>query len=293
MGAKAEARAGNSSENVSHDAVLARAKKLRISERTLRRYVGAGLVARPSRGPGATYPPAVLAQLDALGSARRRTHSLVKLRHWLWWEGLPVSFEDWRQDRIPELEALASAFKRLDGMTEDRLDREAADQARFWKHRRPWRHRQRRMRTDKVRQSLAAWMLTAATGGELPNPEQPYSGIEGERPRVGEVMERAFGWVPGRPSTIPGRASGWPGGDIREMLRILPRPEALPEGFRLLTEVESKQLRDLLKAVERHAAHLLNRPLREKPELAAAVMVSTAVVVVGQRNRSPGAPAAS
>jgi len=257
--------------------VEALAAPLGISSRTLERYAQQGLIAKSVRfgragqglGMEFRWPEVVATQLAALSEARKHTKSWPRLRHWMWWEGLPIEWERWYADRIPEMNELAQFGTWLQDAPEADRDRAAQELAVLWGNLRKWPYRRQELRTGTVRESFAAWMVEALSGRGLPALAAPF---DSDSPIViGELIERAFAIPALRASgtEVPGE----PGQSIAALLDVLPSPAEFAGDFALLTEAVACKFRDMVKAEEGANLYLHGHRLRDEPFLAALSLV--------------------
>lgn len=256
--------------DLSRAEVEALAAPLGVEWRTLELWSSQGLIAPAvrtgqGRGQGAEFrwPPVVALQLEALAEARKSTHSWVGLRHWMWWEGLPIEWERWRAERMRELANFAQAGSMVRCMKEHERYREEAGLAKYWAGRRPRPARLVELWTASVpvREAAATWLLDLMAGDGLPpDLTAPFDPGEVEGPTRGQVIDQIFGaqrlrergvHVPGEPGEF---ASAW--------LPALPSPAECAHGFALLTESEAVQLRERVKRLEQYEVGRLYLPHR-------------------------------
>ncbi|MHB8394391.1 MAG: hypothetical protein ACYDC5_07795 [Candidatus Dormibacteria bacterium] len=215
-----------------------------IAPRTLRRYVREGLVSAPhrvgrgrSRGVESRYPSRVILEIALVAEALRTTHSLLRIRHRLWWDGYPIEFERWRADRIEELARLALRELLISGMPRAQRDHMAAKLADELGNRRPFPLRRKALRTNGTRDQVAQWIFDARYGGTPPDPSEE---LEDEtHATVGGVLDRACMYAL--------RAAGWAppvqaGPQIAELLVTVPKFDESFDWLTALTEADSRRL---------------------------------------------------
>lgn len=215
-----------------------------IAPRTLRRYVREGLVSAPhrvgrgrSRGVESRYPSRVILEIALVAEALETTHSLLRIRHRLWWNGYPIEFERWRADRVEELAGLALGELVISGMPRAQRDHMAAKLADELGNRRPFPLRRMALRTNGTRDQVAQWIFDARYGGTPPDPSEELE--EETHATVGDVLDRAFMYAP--------RAAGWApplqaGPQIAELLVTVPKFGEGVDWLEALTEEESRKL---------------------------------------------------
>lgn len=234
---------------------LAERLGLDLAPGTRENYARQGLLAKPirtgrGRGRGVEFlwPPVTATQLEAIVAAQKYTHSWAGLRHWMWWQGLPIEWERWRADRVRGLARSARVRGRLSGMTQHQRAREALVLTRAWAGRRP-----RPLRLDElwgapfaVREGVATWMIDILSGdGGLPSDfASPFDG----GPTVGHVIDHVFGVQRLRDRGVD--ILGESGESASKLLPAAPSLAELAADFALLTESEAKGLRDAIKELE-------------------------------------------
>lgn len=241
VGALAATAAGR--DSFSGSEVRAFAAAHGITPRTLRRYEIEGFVAGPERagrgrGRGAEfrYPARVSWEVALVAGARRETHSLRGIRHWLWWAGYPIEWERWRADRLEDLAGLAVAELWTSAKTPAERDREAAKLVNELGKQRPFPLRGRGLRTTARRDQVVQVVFDARVLGVAPSPAEALTGPDAT---IGDALDHAFtgglrraGWLEGAPV----------GTQIAELLVTVPNSS---EGFRwleALTEADARRL---------------------------------------------------
>lgn len=216
-----------------------------ISPRSLRRFVGEGLVAAPERigrgrgrGVEVRYPVRALPEIALVAEARKETHSLPGVRHWLWWIGYPIEWLRWRSDRISELSVLAGGEQATFGMSRPQRDREAAKLAAELGRRRPFPLRHGPLRTDAVRGGVVQAIFDGRYQGEAPDPEEGLD--EGRGTTVGGLLGRLVAeplrslGVADEPATV--------GAQVAALLPTVPTFDSCLTRFAGLTEREARGL---------------------------------------------------
>lgn len=266
-----------SGSDLSRADVEALAAPLGVGWRTLELWTRQGLIAPAmrtghGRGQGAEFRrPAVAArQIEELVEARKHTHSWVGLRHWMWWEGLPIEWERWRADRMRELARGYRVRDRLQRMTEHQRAREASVLEGLWRDRRPRPARLEEVWTapTDIREAVATWVIDTLVGdGGLPGDlSSPFD----EGLSVGQVIDHIFGAQRLRERGV--LVPGGPGELLSRWVAATPTLTQLARDFALLTESKAKKLRDEVKELEGCAGgrfYLPRQRSREWPELAA------------------------
>lgn len=243
-------------------------EQLGVSPRTLRRYRKEGLIANPG---GAGHANLMTRQVAALARARLTTKSIVRLRHWLWWEADLAEWGRWRADRVPEIRQLARDFERWATLSEEeRLDRSTDVAERLGKKRNfpPRRHFPR---AEAVRGQVAETVMEMLSGQPLADLDAPVDPVS-FRGRRSDVLDRGFGIPELRASgvAVPGEAGRLLAAMGPEVLT------ALSEGvrrFETMSEAEARAARDAVKAAERVNLYLGGIRLQEHPWLAAYHLV--------------------
>ena len=252
------------------------AAPLGVGRRTLELWTSQGLMSPAvrtghGRGKGVEFrwPAVVARQLEGLAGARKYTHSWVGLRHWMWWDGLPIEWERWRADRMWELAGFARAGKMVRSMRESERQREEPGLVRYWADRRPRPAQLSELwaASTTAREAAAMWVLDLMAGKELPDDlTAPF----GDGRTVGDVIDVIFGVQRLREREV--LVPGGPGEFAAEWLPAWPSPAECAHGFALLTESEAVQLRDRVKRLERDNGgrlYLPHRSLYLASELAA------------------------
>lgn len=253
------------------------AERYGIGQRTLRRYESEGLIANPerhgrgrARGVEFLCPARALLELQLLAEARKTTHSVPRIRHWLWWAGYPVEWERWRADRIEELAGLAIGELLVSGMTQTQRDRKAAELSADLGKRRPYPLRRQALRTAARREQWAQWVVDAKFAGNAPDPEESLGG--GPDATVGGALDRAVG--------LPLRLSLQPdlppiGSQVAALLTAVPNFAECLRRFEELTEEEARDLWRIAVAFE--ALGLFGAygapSMRDAPTIAALMLV--------------------
>lgn len=262
---------------LSRTEVEALAAPLGISSRTLERYARQGLIAKSVRfgragqglGMEFRWPEVVATQLAALSEARKHTKSWPRLRHWMWWEGVPIEWERWHADRMPEMNELAQIGTWLQDAPEADRDRAAQGLAALWGDPRKWPYRRRELRSAALQESFASWMVETMSGRPLPDLAAPVDSDVSTV--IGSQLDLAFAIPALRASGT--EVGGEPGQSIAALLDVLPSPAEFAGDFALLTETEACKFRDMVKAEESTNLYLNGRRLRDGPFPAALSLV--------------------
>lgn len=276
-GVQDRAAAGAGRDYFSGSEVQGFAASRGISPRSLRRYKSGGLVAVPERvgrgrGQGAEvrYPARALCEIALIAEARKATHSLPRIRHWLWWGGYPIEWTSWHADRIGELRAEALREQARFGMTPAQLEREAVSLAAELGKRRPFPLRGQALRTKARRDQVAQWILDGRYRGVAPDPTEALG--EGSDGTVADVLDRLVGQ--------PLRRLGWlepgsVGAQVSELLVTVPNLGDSLCRFEALSQEQARALwcaGACLEAVG-FARAVGYPPLREAPVYAALWLV--------------------